>query len=133
MITTRALLSIALVLALVAAPRGSAGQPASRVPRVGYLSASSRNDLDAQHRLAAFREGLRERGYVEGKTIRIEERWAEDKWERLPDLAADLGRLKVDVIVTGIVPAIQAAQRATTTIPIVMAVVADPLGSGLVA
>ena len=123
---------VALTLGLLAAPLVGAGQPRVRVPRIGYLSASSRKDLDAQQRLAAFQQGLDELGYAKGKNIAIEERWAEEKWDRLPDLASDLVRLKVDVIVTGIVPAIQAAQRATTTIPIVMAIVADPVGSGLV-
>ena len=81
---------------------------------------------------AAFREGLRELGYVEGQTIEIESRWAEGNYDRLPGLAADLVRLKVAVIVTYGTPASQAAKRATATVPIVMAAIIDPLASGLV-
>jgi putative ABC transport system substrate-binding protein len=81
---------------------------------------------------AAFREGLRELGYVEGQSIKIESRWAEGNYDRLPGLAADLVRLKVDVIVTYGTPVSQAAKRATGTIPIVMAAIIDPVASGLV-
>jgi putative ABC transport system substrate-binding protein len=81
---------------------------------------------------AAFREGLRELGYVEGQNIKIESRWAEGNYDRLPGLAADLVRLKVDVIVTYGTPASQAAKRATGTIPIVMAAIIDPVAIGLV-
>ena len=81
----------------------------------------------------SFRHGLGELGYVEGQNIAIESRWAEGKYDRLPGLAAELVRLKVDVIVTAAVPAIQAAKEATRTIPIVMAVVVDPVATGLVA
>jgi putative ABC transport system substrate-binding protein len=81
---------------------------------------------------AAFREGLRELGYVEGQNIEIESRWAEGNYDRLPGLAADLVRLKVAVILTYGTPASQAAKRATATIPIVMAAIIDPLASGLV-
>jgi putative ABC transport system substrate-binding protein len=77
--------------------------------------------------------GLRELGYVEGKNMIIEDRWAEGNYERLPGLAAELVQMKVDVIVAGATPAIQAAQRATSTIPIVMTRAGDPVGSGLVA
>jgi len=81
---------------------------------------------------AAFREGLRELGYVEGQNIEIESGWAEGNYDRLPGLAADLVRLKVAVILTYGTPASQAAKRATATIPIVMAAIIDPLASGLV-
>ena len=77
--------------------------------------------------------GLRELGYVEGKNIIIEYRWAEGKYERLPGLAAELVQMKVDVIVAAGSPAVQAAQQATTTIPIVMVRIGDPVGSGFVA
>ena len=84
-------------------------------------------------RVEAFRQGLRELGYVEGKNIVIEWRCAEGKFDRLPDLAAELVRLKVDVIVTGGPAATRAAKEATTTIPIVMANDSDPVGNGFVA
>jgi putative ABC transport system substrate-binding protein len=99
------------------------------VSRIGFLSPRSASDAG---RLAAFRQGLRELGYVEGQNIAIESRWAEGEYDRLPGLAAELVRLKVDVIVTYAAPAIQAAKRATGTIPIVMAGAIDPVASGLV-
>jgi putative ABC transport system substrate-binding protein len=81
----------------------------------------------------AFRQGLRDLGYIEGQTVAIESRYADGRFERLPDLAAELVRLKVDVIVASPGEAAQAAQRATRTIPIVMAFAGDPVGSGIVA
>ncbi len=81
----------------------------------------------------AFGQGLGERGYVDGRNIAIEYRWAEGSLDRLPGLAADLVRLKVDVIVVGSTPSALAAKQATKTIPIVAAVMADPVGDGLVA
>jgi putative ABC transport system substrate-binding protein len=81
---------------------------------------------------AGFREGLRELGYVEGQNIKLEARWAEGNYDRLPGLAADLVRLKVNVIVTYGTPASQAARGATGTIPIVMAAIIDPVANGLV-
>src|SRR5713226_1620903 len=107
----------------------AAEAPAGKVPRIGFLSPTSPSDAG---RLAAFREGLRELGYVEGQNIKIESRWAEGNYDRLPGFAADLVRLKVDVIVTYGTPAAQAAKRATGTIPIVMALIIDPVASGLV-
>jgi putative ABC transport system substrate-binding protein len=86
-----------------------------------------------QRWLEAFRQGLRELGYVEGRNIAIESRWTEGKDDRLPALAADLVRSKVDVIVAETGAATRAAQQATRTIPIVMSLVNDPVGSGLVA
>lgn len=80
-----------------------------------------------------LREGLRELGYIEGHNIRIEYRWAQGNFERLTDLAAELVRLKVDVIVTFVTQASLAAKKATATIPIVMVGVANPVGTGLVA
>jgi putative ABC transport system substrate-binding protein len=111
----------------------AAAQRPEKVPRVGYLSPGSHSDPASQRRLEAFRQGLRELGYVEGQNIAIESRWAEGKYDRYPALAADLVRLKVDVIVAVGGRASQDAQQATGTIPIVMSVVVDPLGSGLVA
>ena len=83
--------------------------------------------------IEAFRQGLRELGYVEGKNIAIEWRWAEGKFDRLPDLAAELLRLKVDIIVSAGPAATRAAKKATTTIPIVMTNEGDPVGTGFVA
>jgi putative tryptophan/tyrosine transport system substrate-binding protein len=83
--------------------------------------------------MEAFRSGLRDHGYIEGQNARIEYRWAEGNYERLPRLAADLVRRKVDIIITQGTPAAFAAKQATTTIPIVMAIVGDPVESGIVA
>jgi len=103
----------------------------ARVPRIGYFSANSQLDQPAFW-LDALREGLHEAGYVEGQTITIDERWADGRNERLPDLAAELVRENVDVIVTTTSGATQAAQRATSTIPIVMTGVGDPVELGVV-
>jgi putative ABC transport system substrate-binding protein len=83
--------------------------------------------------MEAFRSGLRDHGYIEGQNVRIEYRWAEGNYERLPGLAAELVRRKVDIIITQGTPAAFAAKQATTTIPIVMAIVGDPVDSGIVA
>src|SRR5205807_1704575 len=91
-------LAVALVLILTLVTRNEA-QQAKKIPRIGFLAATSPSVEAA--RIEAFRQGLRELGYVEGKNIVIEWRWAEGKFDRLPDLAAELVRLNVDVIVTG--------------------------------
>ena len=119
-----------LTVILFAISPGSAQQPA-KVPRIGFLYAGSPSGQLA--RAQAFRQGLRELGYVEGKNILIEYRYAEGKFDRLPDLAAELVRLKVDVIVTSGPRPTRAAKEATVTIPIVMAQDTDPVGSGFVA
>jgi putative ABC transport system substrate-binding protein len=106
-----------------------AQQPAKVAP-IGYLAAASVSANAA--RTEAFRQGLRELGYVEGKNIVIEWRYAEGKRDRLPAFAAELVRLKVDVIVTAGPGSTRAAKEATSTIPIVMAQDSDPVGSGLV-
>jgi putative ABC transport system substrate-binding protein len=116
---------------LLAAPLAARAQPTGKVPRVGWLSPGSATS-DATF-LASFRDALRELLWVEGQNIAIEPRWAEGRFERLPDLAVELVRLNVDVIVTVVTQASLAAKRATRTIPIVMVGVGDPLGSGLVA
>src|SRR5437870_5091522 len=106
-------------------------QQPMKVPRLGYLSGAP---LSANpERVEAFRQGLRELGYVEGKNIVIEWRSAEGKRDRQSALAAELVRLKVDVIVTGSGGDTRAAKEATATIPIVMAQADDPVGSGFVA
>ncbi len=105
-------------------------QQQARILRIGILIPASASSQSA--RVEAFRQRLRERGYVEGKNIVIEYRYAEGKLERLPDLAAELVRLKVDVIVTVGSPGIFAAKKASATVPIVFATATDPVGSGLV-
>src|SRR5262245_1606755 len=118
---------ITLTLSLLVAPRAAGAQPRGTVPRIGYVGDTPGPYVDA------FRQGLRERGYIEGETIAIEYRWAEGRHERLPDLVAELVQLKVDVLVpVGTQPS-RAAKQVTSTIPIVMAQVGDPVGSGLVA
>jgi putative tryptophan/tyrosine transport system substrate-binding protein len=125
---------VPLILSLLVVPLATAAaQPTKKVPRVGYLSPGSSSDPARLRRFEAFRQGLRELGYVEGQSIAIESRWAEGTYDRFPALAADLVRLKVDIIVAVAMRASQAAQQATRTIPIVMSVVIDPLGTGLVA
>src|SRR5437773_9390981 len=121
---------------LLAAPLAAQAQQ-GKVARIGFLSPASPSDAggnpsDLAVLFEAFREGLRELGYLEGQNITIESRWAEGNYDRLPGLAADLVRLKVDVIVTYGTPAAQAAKGATGTIPIVMAAIIDPVASGLV-
>ena len=119
-------------LGAIAAPLASfAQQKAAKVARIGFLGAGSASVWAS--RLEALRAGVRDLGYVEGKNIIIEYRWAEGKYERLPGMAAELLQQKVDVIVAAGTAAIQAAQQATTTIPIVMAATADPVGAGFVA
>jgi putative tryptophan/tyrosine transport system substrate-binding protein len=101
-------------------------------PRVGYLSIGSASDPRRATLFRAFQQGLRDLGYVEGQSIFIEARFSEENYDRLPDLAAELVRLKVDVIVAYATPAAQAAQKATGTIPVIMTNVVDPLRTGLV-
>jgi len=124
-----------LVLLLLAVPLGTAAAQSvekERVPRVGYINPGSSSDPVRLRRLQAFRQGLRELGYVEGRNIALEPRWAEGKYDRYPALAADLVRLKVHIIVAVGGRATQVAQQATRTIPIVMSLVTDPVESGLV-
>ena len=121
---------VLLLVGLTSFHLAEAQQP-TRIPRIGFLEATSYSTIQA--RVEAFLQGLRELGYVEGKNIHIEYRWAEGKLDRLPNLAAELVRLKVDVIVTGGPTAIPPAKEATASIPIVMAFASDPVGSGFVA
>src|SRR6478735_7459903 len=114
----------------VALPLAARAQHIANVRRVGWLSPGSATSDETF--LASFRNGLRELGWVEGQNITIVPRWAEGKFERLPELATELVGLKVDLIVASVTQASLAAKRATATIPIVMVGVGDPLGSGLV-
>jgi len=128
---TRRALVIAFGMSVLAAPLGSIAQQAvARIHRIGYLGATS--PADHSERVKEFRAGLRDFGYVEGKNLVIEFRWAEGKNERLSELVNDLIRIKVDIILTHSSPAGRAAKRATTTIPIVIAETGDAVGSGLV-
>jgi ABC-type uncharacterized transport system substrate-binding protein len=113
---------------LVVAPLAAVAQQAAKVPRIGWLGAYR---AAAPHLQEAFRQGLRDLGYVEGRNLVIEYRDAEGKYDRLPALAAELVALKVDVIVAPTTPAALAAKQATRTLPIVC-VAGDPVGSGLV-
>jgi putative tryptophan/tyrosine transport system substrate-binding protein len=122
---------IALVSGAIACPMGvRAQQQAGKVPRVGYLGVTSPSDRPPL--LDAFRQRLRELGWVEGQNIVVDYRFAEGRLDRLPDLAADLVRLKVDVIVSLGTQGVTAARNATKTIPIVMIAVRDPIGIGLI-
>src|SRR5438552_4352151 len=117
---------------LLTAPLAAEAQQAGRVPRIGFLSLTSPSDRPPL--LDAFRQGLRELGWVEGQNIVIDYRYAEGRIDRLPDLAAELVRLKVDLIVASAgTQAATAAKNATGTIPIVMIFVRDPVGTGLIA
>ena len=103
----------------------------AKVVRIGFLGPTSA--ASNAGRMEALRAGLRDLGYLEGKNLVIESRWAEGKFDRLPELAAELVRLNVDVILTTGTPGIRAAKNATTTIPIVMVTSGDPVGFGFVA
>jgi len=116
--------------ALLASPRAAEAQTA-KVRRIGILVGSSASFIAPY--IETFRQALRGLGYLESQNIAIEYRYAEGKYERLPLLAADLVRLKVDIIVTEGTPPSHAAKQATTTIPIVMTVTGDPVVTGLVA
>ena len=111
-------------IVLLAAPVAGGAQPAAKVWRIGYLDQGS----EANNRLYVdgLRQGLGDLGWVEGRTMVIESRFAEGKTDQLPRLAAELVRSKVDVIVTSTTPAALAAKHATTTVPIVIGFVADP-------
>jgi len=125
----RTFLAVAAAGSFIAMPAVARAQQVGRIHHIGFLAPGSGPGAGVE----AFREGLRDLGYVEGRNLIIEYRWAAGKVERLPELAAELVRLKVEVIVGTATPTIEAARHATSTIPIVMTAVADPVGSGLVA
>lgn len=128
-------LTTVVALLLLAAPL-SAETQSGKVPRIGVLSpvfSPTSESPEGSPLDSALRQGLRELGYVEGQTIAIEWRWARGDAKRYPDFAAEMVRLKVDLIVAANNPAALAAQRATRTIPIVVVLASDPVGLGLVA
>jgi putative ABC transport system substrate-binding protein len=124
-------LSIALVLCLLNLPLTAKAQQSKSTARLGFLASSSA-ERDKE-RIEAFRQGLQELGWVEGRNITVEQRFAAGQSDKLPVLAAELVRLKPDVLVVSGAPAAHAVKNATRTIPIVMTNAADPVGTGLVA
>src|SRR5262245_45662831 len=128
-------LATSLLLLFFAVPLGTTAaqsQEKEKMPRVGYISPGSSSDPMRLRRFEAFRQGLRDLGYVEGQSILLEPRWAEGQYGRYPAIVADLVRLKVGVIVVVGGTATKAAKEVTRTVPIVMSLVIDPVGSGLV-
>src|SRR5262245_30226052 len=122
---------IRAVASILGAPLVAEAQQPRKIPRIGFLSTVPPSTVAAP--VEAFRQGLRDLGYVEGKNIVIEYRYAEGRLERLPALAAELVHLKVDVIVSAAPSPTRSAKKATVTIPIVMAFDDDPVGNGFVA
>jgi putative ABC transport system substrate-binding protein len=127
---TERFISFALVALFLALSYPAQAQQLKKVPRVGLLLQGTSTSL--MTRLDGFKQGLRERGYVEGKNIAFEQRFDEDREDRLSALAADLVRLRVDIIVAAATPAVIAAKEATATIPIIIVHSADPVALGLV-
>jgi putative ABC transport system substrate-binding protein len=131
-VVTKSVFSLALCAVLIALFLPAEARQTVRLPTIGWLDHSSPNPEVLRH-VELFRKGLRDVGYIEGKNIAIEYRYAQGKTERLLELAAELVRLKVDCIITAGGQPTDAAQRATKTIPVVMAVSGDPVASGYVA
>src|SRR6266496_3026793 len=124
-------IAICLLTTILLGTVSAQAQQAGKIFRIGFLDPSTASGMAGL--LEVFRQEMRKLGWIEGKNITIEYRFAEQKNERLPELVADLVRLKVDLIVVPGGPSALAAKSATTTIPIVMANAADPVGAGLVA
>jgi putative ABC transport system substrate-binding protein len=120
-----------LLIALVTCPWATGAHAAERIYKIGFLGQTS--DADLSRQTGALRQGLRDLGYEEGSNLVIEYRWAERKLDPLPSLAAELVALKPDIIVTHGSPGSRATKQATATIPIVIAVIGDPVANGLVA
>jgi putative ABC transport system substrate-binding protein len=123
-------LVVVVTLSLFVAPLAAQAQPTQRVYRIGFLGQTSPSDYSSQ--IAALRQGLRDAGYQEGTNLFIEYRWAEGRLGRLPSLATELVRLKVDLIVTHGTAGSRAVKQATATIPIVFATAGDPVRGGIV-
>ena len=122
---------LALISATAVFPLRAQTQQAGKLPIIGYLGATTA--LTESQRTATFVHRLHELGWIDGRTIAIEVRWAEGRNERFAEIAAEFVQLKVDVIVTAGTAAVIAAKQATSVIPIVFAVAGDPVGTGLVA
>ena len=120
---------VTLLLSLLAVPLAAVAQPPGKVYRIGFLS----TDPPPAHRWDALLDGLRERGYSEGRNLVFERRFSEGNAERFPEFAAEMVRLRVDLIIVITTPAALAAKNATQTIPIVIPSAIDPVGAGLVA
>ena len=127
----KTLIHLALVALFVALCCPAEAQQVKKVPRIGFLAITSPSDMSS--RMASFRQGLRKLGYIEGKTIVVDDRYAEGKLDRLRSMAAELVQLKTDVIVTSGPIGTRTAKEATATLPIVMAYDNDPVASGFVA
>ena len=131
---TKKIAGFTLCVLLFALSFPAEAQQPTKIPQIGFLAGRAHpTPTTPDLNFEAFRHGLRELGYVEGKNIAIESRFAGGKNERLPSLAAELVRLKVDVIVSSALPSSQAAKQATSTIPIVLNGAGDPVAWGLVA
>ena len=113
-------------------PVAALAQQRSKIPRIGFLDPLSRSSPMDMGWVEAFRSGLHDLGYVEGKNIIIEYRWSEGKYDRLPGLTAELAHLGIDVLVTYGTPATRAAKQATTSVPMVMAISGDAIATGLI-
>ena len=130
----RSAIGLLLALALLVAPFAATAQPRAHIPVVGVLSPATSEALaDPKRGYYAFVQGLRELGYVDGQTCRLEYRFADYQWDRLPSLAAELVQLQPDVLVTNTTPGALAAKQATTTIPIVVAAAEDLVATGIAA
>jgi putative tryptophan/tyrosine transport system substrate-binding protein len=123
-------LAIAVFAMILPWPNLAAAQPA-KIPRIGYVSATGSAN-NPGYQIEAFRQGLRDLGYIEGKNVLVEYRYLEGKLDRIPSLVAELMHLKVDVFVLTPLSAIRAAKQATKSIPIVMVTTADPVATGLI-
>jgi putative tryptophan/tyrosine transport system substrate-binding protein len=126
----RAVAVLVLVISLAATGPTTVAQQPVKAPRIGILTVARIGDVQEEKNFEALRQGLRERGWIDGRNIGFEYRWADGKYERLPHLAAELTTLKVDVILGATTPLIRAAKDATKTIPIVMVAIIDPVGAG---
>jgi ABC-type uncharacterized transport system substrate-binding protein len=124
-------ISIALSALLFALCSGVQAQQTGKIPRIGYVSGAG-DPSNPEPTVEAFRQGLRDRGYTEGKNIAVEYRYAEGKQDRVPSLVSELVQLKVDVLVLVTLPSVRAAKEATNTIPIVMVLAVDPVANGIV-